>query len=182
MGFDVVSYIMGESSGGGGGSGIVLSGTYTPTASLGNDEDLYIQYAEYEKPPFDYHYGIAATYRKVGGVWVDYTTPTLPTVGVRVWTKSTGSNDASLWVQQGYFDMEAQQFVTIDEAVSYEYHDAMSGINLYDLAVLRYGALNWSIDASVGLTDGTNTYSAGTTIHTWSYSANYDVTVWKPIT
>ena len=166
-------------SGGGGGGGVVLSGTSSPTASLGNDEDLYIQY-EILSASYDHTYKIVAEYRKVNGSWVAYAPPALPTLGIHVWTKSTGGSDAAMWVQKGYWDDSTQQFVTTDEPVSYVYREAGNGINLYDLAILRYGNVNWSLTASVTLTDGTNTYTADTVINTWQYSANYNVIVWKP--
>lgn len=182
MGFDPVSYVMGKPAGdSGGGGGVVLSGTSTPSASIGNNEDLYIQY-EICSPLYDHTYKIVGQFRKVEGSWVAYTKPSLLTAGIRVWTESTGGFDAAVWVQLGYWDTTNQQFVTMAEAVKYVYNTVTGGINLYDLAMLSYGGTQWTLTASVTLTNGTSVYLPGHVVEVWAYSTSIDLMVWKPET
>lgn len=178
MGFDPVSYLMGKASGGGGGGGVVLSGTSTPSASIGNNEDLYIQY-EICSPPYDHTYKIVGQFRKVDGSWVTYVNPSMPTIGIHVWTKSTGGTDASMYVQRGWQDETQGVFVPTKDAVSIFYEDARTEVDLYGIATLVY-ANQWVLKASVNLTNGSKTFSAGSNIRIWQYNNNVDITVWKP--
>lgn len=50
--------------------GVIYAGTSTPSNSLGENNDIYIQY-EYNQS-FPYDYKIIAEYRKISGVWVTY--------------------------------------------------------------------------------------------------------------
>lgn len=182
-GFGVVHVAV--QGGGGGGEGPIYYGTSAPASSLGSDEDLYIQY-EAKPLQFDHMYGIVAQYRKVSGVWTQYTEPILPTKGVHIWTKSTGGFDAAMYVQNGYWDLNNYSFVASDEAESVKYTSVNSWANAKncnDIALLAYpGGTNWHIKASVTVTDGTNTYQPDDEVSVWGYSQEKDIYLWKPIT
>ena len=167
---------------GGGGSGVVLSGTTTPTSAMGNDEDLYVKYGVMSVPPYDYTYKIDSIYRKVSGSWVAYTEPLLPTRGCHIWTKSTGGNDAAMYVQDGYWDVNDNQFVATAEVVSILYRTVQGGNthNCNGIATLGYPS-NWQVYATDTITDGTNTYTSGNQVKSWAYNASVDFYIWKPL-
>lgn len=163
---------------GGGGSGVILSGTESPTSVIGENENLYVKYVV-EPSTFDHSIGIDSIYRKVNGVWVDYTEPSLPTKGVHIWTKSTGGYDAAMYVQNGYWDVDNNQFVATGEIESVIYTSVQT--TTYDcngIATLQYAG-SWVNKATTNVTDGTNQYASGQTIKTWTYGATVDFYVWK---
>ena len=148
----------------GGTVGPIYSGTSIPDSSVGNNEDLYIQY-ESKSSLYDYQYDIVAEYRKVNGVWVPYTKPIPATHGVHIWTHSTGGGDASMYIQEGYWDVPNSTFDTAK--------------NCYGLALLAYPS-NWQIKASVTLTDGVSTYQPNTIVASWAYGVQKDIYLWTP--
>lgn len=173
QGYDGLSSVVVNVSGGGG-SGVVLSGTSAPTAAMGNNEDLYVQYSAH--PGWNYTYGIDAIYRKVNGVWVEYTAPIDPYESVHIWTKSTGGYDAAMYVQKARYDPNTGSYTPVGEAVSVVYTSVQGG-NTYDcfgLATLGYPS-GWRIVASGTVTDGTQTYAPGETITTWAYNESKDI-------
>lgn len=169
---------------GGGGEGPIYYGTSAPASSLGSDEDLYIQY-EAKPLNYDHMYEIVAQYRKVSGVWTQYTIPLPTTAGVHIWTKSTGGNDAAMYVQNGYWDYDSNSFVTTDEAESVIYTSVNSwekAKNCYNVALLAYpSGGRWNIKASIIVTDGTNTYQPDDTVATWIWSSQKDIYIWRPV-
>lgn len=170
------------SVGGSGGGGPVYYGTSEPDASMGQDEDLFIQYAV-KASTFDHTYEITAQFRKVNGVWVLYTIPELPTQGVHIWTKSTNPNDAAMYVQNGYWDVDNNVFVETKEAESISHRSVQSWAsakNCNGIALLAYPS-NWNIKASVTITDGINTYQPDTTVASWGYTGQRDIYLWKPM-
>lgn len=166
---------------GGGGEGPVYSGTSAPDSSIGQDEDLYIQYAV-KTSPFDHTYEITP-YRKVNGVWVPYTAPVFPTKGVHIWTKSTGGTDAAMYVQNGYWDVDNNIFVETGEVESVIYTSVKIWATAKDcngIALLAYPS-NWQIKASATVTDGTNTYQPDATVAQWGYGVQRDIYLWKSV-
>lgn len=162
----------------GGGSSVVLSGTETPSNAIGEDENLYVKYV-IEPSTFDYSIGIDSIYRKVNGVWVDYTEPAPPTKGVHIWTKSTGGYDAAMYVQNGYWDVDNNEFVATGEIESVIYTSVQSSTyDCYGIATLGYGN-SWAVDATDNVTDGTKQCSSGDRVRTWQYSTSVDFYVWK---
>lgn len=159
---------------GGGGSGVVLSGTTAPTSAEGNNEDLYVQYSEH--PGWNYTYGIENIYRKVNGAWETYVDPTDPYGGVHIWTKSTGGNDAAMYVQKVSYDPATGSYTPYGETVSVIYTSvqSQSTFDCFGLATLGYPN-GWKIVASANITDGTNTYSSGATVATWQYNKQKDI-------
>lgn len=102
-----------------------------------------------------------------------------PHLGAHIWTKSTGGNDAAMWVQPGYFDTDAGSFVTIGDAVAVVYN-TVQGSNTYNcngVATLAYPS-GWVVKATAAVTDGTNTYASGDTVKTWTYSESVDFYVY----
>lgn len=173
QGYDGLSSVVVNVSGGGG-SGVVLSGTSAPTAAMGNNEDLYVQYTVHQG--WDYVYGIDAIYRKVNGVWTSYVDPIDPSAGVHVWTQSTGGNDAAMYVQQASYDPSTGSYTPIGNAIIVVY-TSVRGTATYDLfglATLGYPS-RWKIVASNNITDGNNTYSNGDTVATWGYNQTKDI-------
>ena len=173
QGYDGLSSVVVNVSGGGG-SGVVLSGTSAPTAAMGNNEDLYVQYTVHQG--WDYVYGIDAIYRKVNGVWTSYVDPIDPSAGVHVWTQSVGGSNAAMYVQQAEYDPDTGSYTPIGNAVIVVYN-TVQGDNTYDLfglATLGYPS-SWKIIASGAITDGTNTYASGDTVATWGYNQTKDI-------
>lgn len=171
-----------QGSGGGGGEGPIYYGTSAPLSSLGNNEDLYIQYQTMASG-FDHTYSIVAEFRKVSGVWVQYEIPELPTAGVHIWTKSTGGYDAAMYVQAGYWDVDNNAFVATGEAESVVYTSVRSWSSAKDcngVVLLAYPS-NWQIKASTTVTDGTSVYQANEIVASWAYSQSLDIYVWKPL-
>lgn len=167
---------------GGGGEGPIYYGTSIPSSSLGNNEDLYIQY-ESKPSLYDHLYGIVAEYRKVNGAWIPYTVPVPDTHGVHIWTHSAGGSDASIYVQEGYWDSINNTFVPTGEIEDVLYTSVTSwntAKNCYGLALLAYISSSWQIKASVTLTDGVSTYQADTIVASWSYNWQKDIYLWAP--
>lgn len=174
MELDILSCLVGQKASGP--ATPILSGTTPPTSDLGKNEDIYVQYTEMSSL-YDYRYGLADVYRKVNGVWQPYTEPALPNAAIRVWTKSTGGADASVWTQDGYMDGES--FVPTAEPVAHLYSDTRNPVTLNGLAYLQY-ANSWSLTATLQLTNGTNTYQPGQVAATWGYQNTIDITLWRP--
>lgn len=167
--------------GGGGGEGPIYYGTSTPSASIGNDEDLYIQY-EIKSAPYSHTYKITAQYRKVNNVWEQYTIPEYPTYGVHIWTKSIEGYTAAMYVQAGFWDVDTSTFVATGEAESVTYTSVRTWDTAKDcngVALLAYPG-TWQIKASTTVTDGTNTYQADEIVAQWGYSTQKDIYVYKP--
>ncbi len=164
---------------GGGGGAPIYSGTSAPSSSLGNDEDLYVQY-EVESAQFDHTYKITNTFRKVSGSWTAYTEPEPPTKGVHIWTKSMGGNDAAMYVQKGYWDVDNDTFVATGETVSVIYTSVQSSntFDCYGLCTLGYPS-KWYVYATDSVTDGTSTFSNGDLVKTWRYTESVDFYVYK---
>ncbi len=164
-----------------GGEGPIYYGASIPSPSLGDNEDLYIQY-ESKPSTFDHTYGIVAEYRKVNGNWEPYTIPMAETHGVHIWTHSTGGTDASIYIQEGYWDVPNNTFVptgVIEDVLYTSVRTWATAKNCYGLALLAYVS-NWEIKASVILTDGISTYQADTIVATWGFSQQKDVYLWTP--
>lgn len=172
QGYDGLSSVVVNVSGGG--SGVVLSGTTAPTSSIGNNEDLYVQYSVHAE--WDYLYRIDALYRKVNGAWVDYVEPTDPNMAVHVWTQSTSGSNAAMYVQQLNYDPTTGNYTPVGDAVIVVYTEVRGSatFNLFNLATLGYPN-DWAIIATGNITDGTNTYSSGDTVATWRYSVSKDI-------
>lgn len=161
-----------------GGSGVVLSGTAAPTAAIGNNEDLYIQYSAHQG--WDYLYGIDAMYRKVNGAWVAYVDPEDPNMAVHVWTQSTGGFDAAMYVQKASYDPSTGNYTPVGDAVVVIYTSVQEQTyDLFGLATLKYNS-SWIIKATANITDGTQTYSSGDTVATWAYNTTKDVYLRRP--
>ena len=173
QGYDGLSSVVVNVSGGGG-SGVVLSGTSAPTAGIGSDEDLYVQYSAHTG--WTYVYGIDAIYRKVNGAWVSYVDPVDPSFAVHVWTQSTGGNNAAMYVQRAIYDSTTGNYTPVGDAVIVVYTEVRGSatFNLFNLATLGYPN-DWAIIATENITDGTNTYSSGDTVTTWRYNATKDI-------
>ncbi len=168
---------------------VVLSGTSAPSANIGNDEDLYVQYYD-ASADTNHSYGTTEIFRKENGTWVEYSRPITNGEGVHVWTKSTGDNDAAMYVQYGYYDFNAHQFVGsgetgLGQTISVSYADTNGQkLRLNDIVTLGYNTdqqLYWSIYGLVAMTDGTNTWAASqsTPIQSWKYSTNVDYYFWS---
>lgn len=158
----------------GGGSGVVLSGTSAPSAAIGNNEDLYVQYSEHQG--WNYTYRIDAVYRKVNGAWETYIEPDDPNLSVHVWSQSVGGYNAAMYVQKASYDPNTGTYTPVGDAVIVIY-TSVQGYNTYDLfglATLGYPS-SWVITASGAITDGTSTYASGATVATWSYNQNKDI-------
>lgn len=165
----------------GGDEGPIYSGTSIPSSSIGNNEDLYIQY-ESKPSLYDHLYGIVAEYRKVNGAWIPYTKPVPNTHGVHFWTHNIGGSDASIYIQEGYWDVLNNTFVPTGEIEDVLYTSVRSwstAKDCYGLALLAY-VTAWQIKASVTLTDGTSTYQADTIAATWVYTQQQDIYLWTP--
>lgn len=162
--------------------GPIYYGKSAPLSSLGNNEDLYIQY-QIMTSAFDHTYGIVAEFRKVDGVWVQYEKPELPTSGVHIWTKSTGGYDAAMYVQNGYWDVYNNVFVATGEVESVLYNTVNNwntAKNCNDIALLAYPN-GWQVKASTTITDGTNTYQSDAIAKQWGYRTAVDFYIWKPV-
>ena len=165
----------------GGGEGPIYYGASIPSPSLGNNEDLYIQY-ESKSSMYDYLYGIVAEYRKVNGDWIPYIRPIPNNHAVHIWTHSTGGTNASIYIQEGYWDVLNNTFVPIGEAEDVIYTSVRSwdtAKDCYGLALLAYLS-SWQIKASVTLTDGTSTYQTDTIVASWSFQTQKDIYLWTP--
>lgn len=176
QGYDGLSSVVVNVSGGGG-SGAVLSGASAPTAAMGNNEDLYVQYTVYQDR--NYVYGIDAIYRKVNGSWVSYVDPVDPNAAVHIWTKSTGGNDAAMYVQQASYNPATGSYTPVGDAISVTYAQARdSAYDCFGFAMLRYGyggGLSWSVVASGNVTDGEQSYASDDVISTWQYIVSKDI-------
>ena len=161
--------------------GPILSGTDAPTSDVGENEDVYIKYSEMSAS-YDHSIKIDAQYRKVNGVWEDYTIPEPPTKGVHIWTKSTGGNDAAMYVQDGFWDTDNEQFVATGEVISVIYTSVQSTdtYDCYGIATLGYPS-NWNVYATDSITDGTDTFASGDLVKSWRYSASVDFYIWKNV-
>lgn len=165
----------------GSGIGVIRSGTAAPSASLGADQDIYIQYSV--MPDHVYAYQIDAEYRKIDGSWEAYD-PFNPHVGcvaaVRVWTKSMGNTDASLYVQSGTFNKDTSEFSASEEAEVVTYTDVLYADklkNCNDLVYLDYNVSaqnHWTLTAIHDISG----YSAGDIAAQWLFSTNNDVVVY----
>ncbi len=88
----------------------------------------------------------------------------------RVWTHSTGGNDASLYMQAGTY--ENGVFVPSGEAIDVLYRNASNWVE-HGIVQVRYGA-SWSVRGVVSVQlDGTP-YPAEQTITSWSYGTSVD--------
>lgn len=159
----------------GGGGSIVLSGDTDPSALIGNDEDLYIKYMEMD-PSFDHTYAIAATYRKVSGVWTAYTNPVGPAYGVRVYTDSS----SGVYCQVGSVDGHGN-FIPERDPAYYTRADANEqggGVIVNGRVKISYYSSGWWIlNTVIALTNGTNNYAAGARVTDWK--SQIDVTLWE---
>lgn len=167
-------------SGGSGGIGPVYSGTDVPSASIGADEDLYVQYEEMPSVS-DHTYRTIAWFRKVNGAWVPYTIPVMPTKGVHIWTKSIGGTDAAMYVQDGYWDTDNNIFVATGEVEIVVHSTVRSWYNAKDcngVVLLAYPS-NWQIKASTTVTDGSNVYQNDAIVAQWVYGNQKDIYIWK---
>lgn len=172
QGYDGMSSVVVNVSGGG--SGVVLSGTTAPTANIGNNEDLYVQYSEHQG--WNYTYRIDAIYRKVNGAWETYIEPVDPNMAVHVWTQSTGGSDAAMYVQKASYNPDTGNYTPVGDAVVVIY-TSVRGTETYDLfglATLGYPQ-NWVIKATGSITDGAQTYADGDTVATWVYNVTTDI-------
>lgn len=168
-------------SGGSSGEGPIYYGTSVPDASIGINEDLYIQY-EAKSIKYNHTYKIAAQYRKVNGSWTQYSDPIPPTHGVHIWTKSIGGNDAAMYIQEGYWDSNNNVFVSIGEIESILYTTVRnwnSARDCYGLALLAYPDY-WRVKASTTLTDGTSVYQADQEVANWGFTTYKDLYLWIP--
>ena len=156
-------------------TGVVLCGTTIPSNSLGNNEDLYVQY---EDVSTDYKYGIVGIYRKVNNVWVAYVDPTHANSGVRIYTKSTSGSYASLYIQPGY--LENNEWVATGTRYELDYHDAGTEVLYENIVGIKYASPNWVVTAKANVTDGTNMYSNGDIVGSWSFNTNRDIKVYIP--
>ena len=179
QGYDGLSSVVVNVSGGGG-SGVVLSGTSAPTAAIGNNEDLYVHYRQFSPTEANHTYGIVDIYRKENGSWVTYTDPVPAHAALHIWTKSTGGSDAAMYIQYGYYDINTSTFVATGEIESLLYTNASQPVPYHGVASIQYPGNNWYARALTGVTDGTNNYTAGDTIKYWGYFANVDFYVWIP--
>lgn len=157
-------------------SGFVRSGTTVPDSSLGQDEDLYVQYEQLVNA--DYEYGIVAIFRKVSSVWEPYVDPEYLDKAVRVWTESTSGTNASINVQNGRYINN--QFVPSGDAVNVLYTSVQSGrsIDLFRMVNLSYPG-TWTLKALEAVEYDGNTYVSGSTIRTWGYNTSVDFVVKK---
>jgi hypothetical protein len=105
----------------------------------------------------------------------DYTEPK----AVHIWTKSTGGNDAAMYVQNGYWDVANDVFVADGESVSVLYSTVQSGnrYNCNGIATLGYPS-GWNVIATDAVTDGISSYVAGDTVKSWIYSTSVDFYVY----
>lgn len=173
QGYDGLSSVVVNVSGGGG-SGVVLSGTSAPTAEIGSDEDLYVQYSVHTG--WNHLYSIDALYRKVSGAWVNYVDPTDPNAAVHVWTQSTSGSNAAMYVQKANYDPNTGTYTPVGDAVIVVYTSVRGTVtyDLFGLATLGYPQ-SWVIKATGNITDGTQTYADGDTVATWGYNATTDI-------
>ena len=172
QGYDGLSSVVVNVSGGG--SGAVLSGATAPTANIGNNEDLYVQYSEHQG--WNYTYRIDAIYRKVNGAWETYIEPVDPTLSVHVWTQSTGASNAAMYVQKTSYDPATGSYTPDGDTAIVAYTSVQHDVyDLFGLATLSYSPTTWKIIASHNITDGTNTYAAGDTVRSWQYSQTQDI-------
>ena len=157
--------------------GDILSGTSAPTAAIGNNEDLYIQYSGH--PEWNYLYGIDTVYRKINGSWIEYTDPIDPNSAIHVWTQSTGGTDAAMNVQKAIYDPDTGVYTPVGDIDIVLYKTVTDNTyNLDKFATLSYGRaemITWSINASVQITDGSQTYATGDLVASWQYTANQDI-------
>lgn len=151
-------------------SGFVLSGTTEPAQSLGQDQDLYVQYDQTYGG--NYEYGITAEYRKVNGVWVPYVDPTYIDSAIHVWTASTSGFDAAMYVQEGrYYDGAFHGIGDVQEIV-YTTVQGSAGMDI-GLINLRYGS-PWIVKALQPIYFSGNLFQANSEVNRWDYSATVD--------
>lgn len=95
--------------------------------------------------------------------------------GIRVWTKSTGGNDASLFIQM--VAVSGGNLEPAGPARELMYAQAQSSVNCFNVISIIYGrtAYKWSVDALTELSDGTTQYNVNETVKTWSYSEQIDL-------
>ncbi len=106
------------------------------------------------------------------------TKPLFPNpTGVHIWTKSTGGNDASLYIQP--IATESGKYVPAGITQELLYRNAKSQVSFFDTVSVVYGrtSLKWSVDALTALTDGTTEYAESDIIREWAYSEPIDLTL-----
>ena len=158
------------------GGGNILSGTSAPTAAMGNNEDLYIQYSEH--PEWNYLYGIDTVYRKINGSWVEYVEPVDPNSAIHVWTQSTGGTDAAMNVQKAIYDPDTGMYTPVGDIDIVLYRTATDNTyNLDKFATLSYtgASTSWRIYASAQITDGSQTYATRDLVASWPFTVNQDI-------
>lgn len=99
---------------------------------------------------------------------------------LHVWTKSTGSGDAALYIQSGYID---DIFVADGALMSLIYTDATDGIDYAGIVHIRYGSpstLSWNIKALVDIVYNNVRYERDTWITSWRYDSNQDTIFGAP--
>lgn len=86
-----------------------------------------------------------------------------------------------MYVQNGYWDSDNDQFVATGEIESVIYTSVQSSTyDCYGIATLSYSG-RWSVRATTNVTDGTNQYSSGANVRTWGYTTSVDFYVWRDV-
>lgn len=150
-----------------GGGSTITYGTSEPSGSA-NDGDVYYLLKD-DKLQATFLYKVNQWILIEGAVGRE---------GVRIWTHSTGGNDASMWMQHGYYNPSTGVFTPDQNEIDVKYQDVYQReTTYYDMVSLYYG--NWQCKAKTEMTDGTNTYAVGSMIKSWQYYESVDFTVWR---
>lgn len=90
---------------------------------------------------------------------------------VHVWTKSTGGNDAALYIQYGYASNSyGEAFEPTEDAVSFLYTSAGgSGSDFFGRVNIKYGNLEWTTTALSSVYENGIEYDIGNRISHWTY-------------
>ena len=109
--------------------------------------------------------------------------PTEHSKACHIYTNSTGGFDAAIYVQNGYWDDDNNQFIADGQPYSVLYTTVQESntYNCNGIATLGYPS-NWCVYATDAITDGTNNYSSGDQVKTWSYSSSVDFYIWESST
>lgn len=151
----------------GGGGSTITYGTSEPSGSA-NDGDVYYLLKD-DKLQATFLYKVNQWILIEGAVGRE---------GVRIWTHSTGGNDASMWLQHGYYNPSTGVFTPDQNEIDVKYQDVYQReTTYYDMVSLYYG--NWQCKAKTEMTDGTNTYAVGSMIKSWQYYESVDFTIWR---